>query len=180
VATSHFRRPPLDPFLAFIENSALSDWIRGSESIFAFPTIITLHTLGMGFLAGGSTAIDLRILGFAPQIPIKTMARFLPFLWFAFFVNACSGILLLIGYPTKALTNPMFYVKLLLIALAVALVQRIGTVVLRAQDAAFRPVTGKAKMLAVASIMAWVALITAGRLLAYTHRWEMLGVRAIT
>jgi hypothetical protein len=37
----------VDPFLAFIEAGDLSNWIRGSESIFAFPTIITLHTLGM-------------------------------------------------------------------------------------------------------------------------------------
>jgi hypothetical protein len=54
-----------DPFFAFIENSELSEWIRGSESNFAFPTIITLHAIGMAFLAGGSAAIDLRILGLA-------------------------------------------------------------------------------------------------------------------
>jgi hypothetical protein len=103
---------PVDPYLALIENSALSEWIRGSESLFAFPAIITLHTIGMGFLAGGSAAIDLRILGFAPQIPLRTMARFLPLLWLAFVVNAATGTLLLIAYPTKALTNPVFYVKL--------------------------------------------------------------------
>src|ERR1700730_9617128 len=63
----------LDPFLAYIEGSALSDWIRSSESIFAFPAIITLHTIGMGFLAGGSAAIDLSILGVAPGISLKAM-----------------------------------------------------------------------------------------------------------
>jgi hypothetical protein len=170
----------VDQFLALLENSELSEWVRGSESIFAFPTIITLHTIGMGFLAGGSAAIDLRILGFAPQMPLKTTARFFPFLWLAFAVNAISGTLLLIAYPTKALTNPVFYVKLCLIALAVGLFARIGAVVLRAPGVDQKPVATKAKVLAIASLAAWVALITAGRLLAYTHKWELLGVKAIT
>jgi len=169
----------VDTFLAFIENSALSDWIRGSESIFAFPAIITFHTIGMGFLAGGSAVIDLRILGVAPHVPLKSVARFLPVLWLAFSVNAASGILLLIAYPTKALTNPVFYVKLCLIALAVVVVYRIGTVVLRAPDVDQKPVPAKGRTLAVVSLMTWIGLITAGRLLAYTHKWELLGIRAI-
>jgi hypothetical protein len=173
----------MDPFLAFIEAGDLSNWIRGSESIFAFPAIITLHTLGMGFLAGGSAAIDLRVLGVAPGISLKAMARFLPLLWLAFAVNAVSGVLLLIAYPTKALTNPIFYIKLSLIALAVWLVFHIGRTVLRAPEsgpgAAPAP-PPHARLLAATSLAAWIALITAGRLLAYTHKWELLGVRAIT
>jgi hypothetical protein len=170
----------VDPFLAFLEGSDLSNWVRGSESIFAFPAIITLHTMGMGFLAGGSAAIDLRILGLAPGIPLRTMSRFLPVLWLAFVVNATSGTLLLIAYPTKALTNPIFYVKLGLIVLAVGLVYRIGATVLRVSDDGHGPVADKARVLAFTSLAAWVALIVAGRLLAYTHTWELLGIRAIT
>jgi hypothetical protein len=172
----------MDSFLAFIEGGELSNWIRGSDSLFAFPAIITLHTIGMGFLAGGSAAIDLRILGFAPGISLKAMGRFLPLLWLAFAVNAVSGILLLIAYPTKALTNPVFYVKVCLIALAVWLVYRIGRTVLQAPDGgrnASPDPSAHARLLAATSLAAWIALITAGRLLAYTHRWEMLGVPAI-
>ena len=170
----------MDPFLAFLENSELSNWVRSSESIFAFPAIITLHTIGMGFLAGGSAAIDLRIVGFASGIPLKTMSRFLPVLWLAFVVNAISGTLLLVAYPTKALTNPIFYVKLCLIALAVGLVYRIGVTVLRTSDDEHEPAADNARALAFTSLAAWVALIVAGRLLAYTHTWELLGIRAIT
>ena len=43
----------MDAFLAFVENSALSEWVRGSDRICAFPTIVTLHNIGMAFLAGG-------------------------------------------------------------------------------------------------------------------------------
>jgi hypothetical protein len=172
----------VDHLLAFIEGSALAGWVRGEsiDAILVFPIVVTLHTIGMGFLAGGSAAIALRILGVAPHVPLKLMARFLPLLWLAFAINAVSGILLLIAYPTKALTNPVFYVKLCLIALAVWLVYRIGAAVLRTPDVDRGTVTAEARMLAAASLASWIALITAGRLLAYTHRWEMLGIPAIT
>ena len=172
----------MDPFLAWIETSELAMWVRGDSGggEFVFPVIVTLHTMGMGFLAGGSTAIDLRILGVAPNIPLKPLRRFLPLLWLALAVNAVSGFLLLVAYPTKALTNPVFYVKVGLIALAVWLISRIGAVVLRAPDVDQKPLDANAKLLAAASLAGWVALITAGRLLAYTHKWELLGVKAIT
>jgi hypothetical protein len=169
----------MDWFFAWIEGSALSEWIRGSESLLAFPGIITLHAIGLGILAGGSAAIDLRVLGFAPGVSLGAMARFLPVLWGAFLINAVSGTLLLIAYPTKALTNPLFYVKLALVALAVWLIYRIGATVLRAPEADRKPMASAAKLLAVASLAAWLAVILAGRFLAYTHRWEMLGVPAI-
>ncbi len=169
----------MDPFLAFIEHSALAEWVRGSESLFAFPGIITVHAIGMAFLAGGSTAIDLRILGVAPGISLRAIASFLPVLWTAFALNAMSGTLLLIAYPTKALTNPLFYLKLGLIALGVGLVYRIGSTVLRVPDAEKMSLSPRARRLAVASIATWVALILAGRFLAYTHKWELLGVPAI-
>ena len=171
----------MDPFLAWIETSELAMWVRGDSGggEFVFPVIVTLHTMGMGFLAGGSTAIDLRILGVAPNIPLKPLRRFLPLLWLALAVNAVSGFLLLVAYPTKALTNPVFYVKVCLIALAVWLVSRIGAVVLRAPDVDQKPLDANAKLLAAASLAGWVALITAGRLLAYTHKWEMLGVPSL-
>ena len=171
----------MDAFLAWIETSELAMWVRGDSGggEFVFPVIVTLHTMGMGFLAGGSTAIDLRILGVAPNIPLKPLRRFLPLLWLALAVNAVSGFLLLVAYPTKALTNPVFYVKVGLIALAVWLISRIGAVVLRAPDVDQKPLDANAKLLAAASLAGWVALITAGRLLAYTHKWEMLGVPSL-
>ena len=169
----------MDPIFAWIEHSALSEWIRGSDCICAFPTIVTLHNIGMAFLAGGGIAIDLRIVGFAPDVPLKPMGRFVPLLWLALALNAVTGILLLIAYPTKALTNPLFYIKLSLVAFAVVLVYRIAADVLRAPDVGTKTLAAKARALAIASLAAWVLLIAAGRYLAYTHKWEMLGIPAV-
>ncbi len=161
----------VDPFLKWLETSALSQWVVGSPSMLAFPGILTLHAIGMGLAAGLSMALDLRILGVARGIPLVEMRRFLPILWFGFWLNAGSGVLLLIGYPTKALTNPVFHVKLALIAVGVTLLVRISR---RVREAAERGQPDQAtaaclKRLAIASIACWAAAITAGRLLAYTY-----------
>ena len=169
----------MDPFLAFLEGSDLSMWIRG-DSMLAFPTIITLHTICMGFLAGASSAIDLRILGVAPGIPLGSLRPFYPLMWLAFAINAVTGVLMVIGYPTKQLTNPLFYFKLSLVALGVWLIYRISVEVMRGPESGPKAITERAKWLAAASLAGWVSLIVAGRLLEYTHRWELLGIRALT
>jgi len=168
----------MDPVFAWIESSALSEWIRG-ECICAFPTIITIHTICMGLLAGGSSAIDLRILGFAAGIPLERTLGFLPVLWVAFAVNAVTGTILLIAYPTKQLTNPVFYVKMALIAFAVWLFYRVGKEITHSAAVEQKSMSAKAKVIAFASLASWIALIIAGRLLQYTHKWEMLGVPSL-
>ena len=51
--------------------------------MFAFPGILALHAIGMGFAAGLAAALDLRILGVAPGVPLAEFRRFLPVLWAA-------------------------------------------------------------------------------------------------
>jgi hypothetical protein len=188
-----------DPFLVWLEATQFSIWMRESPSVFAFPAILSCHTVGMGLVAGINAALALRILGVAPAVPIREMKRFLPVMWFGFWLNAVSGVALLIAYPTKALTNPDFYLKLLLIAIAVALVKPISrrvfsetfdsslTARAASMDAApgsrlaapvtttERVQTSTTKKLAIASIVCWFGAITAGRLLAYTYTRLMQG-----
>jgi hypothetical protein len=163
----------IDPFLAWVESTALSQWVVGSMSMFAFPGILSLHAIGMGFAVGISVVLDLRILGVARGVPLAEIRRFMPILWLGFWLNAFSGVLLLIGYPTKALTNPVFYIKLLLIAVAMVLLVKIGR---RAFDDSPErgtpadPASSRVlRRLAIASIVCWTGAITAGRLLAYTY-----------
>lgn len=157
----------MNAFLVWIESSALSIWVRETPSVFAFPAILSLHTIGMGIVAGISAAIDLRILGVAPQVPLAETRRFFPVLWLGFWLNAISGVVLLIGYPTKALTNPVFYVKLICVALGLVAQTSIRRRVLRDGFPETVPISGK--LLAVASLLLWATVITTGRLLAYTY-----------
>jgi hypothetical protein len=155
----------IDPFFIWLESTALSQWVVGSLSLFAFPGILALHAIGMGFAVGISAALDLRILGIARGVPIEQLRRFFPILWAGFWLNAVSGVLLLIGYPTKALTNPVFYVKLLLIGVGMAILIRLDRRML-AGTAEGR----EARRLAIVSLVCWSGAIFAGRFLAYTYR----------
>jgi hypothetical protein len=148
----------LDPFFIWLESTSFSVWMRESPSLFAFPLILAAHTIGLGLLAGVDVAHDLRILGAAPKIPIE-FDRYLRIMWFGLAVNAASGVALLIGYPTKALTNPVFYLKLSLIAVALVLVK-----VIRRRQQSCAP-----RLLATLSLLCWAGAIVAGRLLAYTY-----------
>jgi hypothetical protein len=157
-------------FFVWLEATLLSTWIRESTSLWAFPGILSLHTIGMGFAAGISAAVDLRILGFAPAVPLLELRRFLPVMWIGFWVNAVSGVLLLIAYPTKALTNPVFYLKISFIALALVGIRCMARTVFGDASLDLNPATRTAKWLAIASLICWTGAITAGRLLAYTYR----------
>jgi hypothetical protein len=159
----------IDPFLIWLESTALSQWVVGSPSLFAFPGILALHAIGMGFAVGICLALDLRVLGVAPGLQIAQMRRFVPIVWLGFWLNAISGVLLLIGYPTKALTNPVFYLKLLLIAVGLVLFVRIGRRVFDETAGDERARSPLAKRLALVSLVCWVGAITAGRFLAYTY-----------
>jgi len=160
---------------AWIESSAFSVWLRESPSLWVFPFVLILHTVGMGFLVGTNVAIDLRVLGLSPRIPLSIMERFLVVMKLAFFINAVSGILLLIAYPTKALTNPLFYLKLTLIAFALLETRWILNQVIRVPDNESSSVSSKARLVAGTSLLVWAAAITAGRLLAYTYTYLMAG-----
>src|SRR5262249_9503586 len=114
-------------FFVRLEQSGFSAWVRESRSLFAYPGILLLHTYGMALLVGIVAAIDLRILGFAPALPLSAMGKFLPILWMAFWVNAATGTILLIADATSKMTNPDFLVKMGFIALAVVNQRRIQT-----------------------------------------------------
>jgi hypothetical protein len=141
-------------FLRLIEQSSFSQWVVGSSSVFAFPTILLLHTIGMGVVVGICAGVDLRILGFAPALPLAPMERFYPLMWVA-------------ADATTKMINPDFYVKMVFILLAVINARMVRNRVLRDPLVDKGPLSSQAKILAVTSLILWLGAITAGRLLAY-------------
>ena len=92
-----------------------------------------------------------------------------PFLWLGLWLNVLSGIALLAAYPTKALTNPIFYIKLGLIAFALAILRSVRRLGLDDGTTEAIPRLRSAKALAITSILCWAGAITSGRFLAYTY-----------
>ena len=152
-------------FFIWLEGTAISEWVRGSPSLWGFPFILFLHTLGLALLAGLSSALACGILFWPERVPRAPVVSLFPLMWIGFGINAVSGLLLLAAYPAKALTNPVFYAKLIAIAIAVVVLQWLrGRLAL--------PATGGMKRLkhaAWALLALWLTATFTGRLLAYTH-----------
>lgn len=156
----------MDPFFAWIENTAFSVFLREAPSLWVFPFMLILHTVGLAFFVGANVAWDVRIIGFSPAVPLASLRRYFLVMWVGLWVNAVSGVLLLVAYPTKAMTNPLFYVKLTLIGLGIWMAIRLRQDVVGSDAVAEgRP---RARPLAALSLACWVAVIFAGRFLAYT------------
>jgi len=158
-----------------IEQSAISVWIRDTDSLFGFYFILLFHTIGLALLVGGNTIVDLRILGVASDLPLKTLKRLYGIMWLGFGINAVTGVLLLTAYPTKALTNPVFYVKLSVIATAVVVMVKIKRRVFDDPSLSEEAMVARGKTLAMWSLGLWIGAITAGRLLAYTFTYLLYG-----
>src|SRR5205809_6645202 len=90
-------------------------------------------------------------------------------MWPGLAINASSGVLLLITYPTKALTNPVFYLKLVLIAIAVWVMTKLNSQVFGDASSSEATMRARAKTLAKWSLALWMGGVTAGRRPAYSY-----------
>ena len=154
-------------FLQWLEALPFSVWVREAPTVWAYPTVLLLHTIGMALCVGVAAGIDLRILGFAPTIRLSPLEKFFPVLWGGFFVNAITGTILVMQDATSKLLNVDFYVKMVFIAAAVVTVRLIRTRVFANPRVDDGPLSSEVKLLAALSLFFWVGAITAGRLLAY-------------
>jgi hypothetical protein len=162
-------------FLSTIERSSLSTWIRETDSPFGFYFILLFHNIGLALAVGTSLLIGLRLLGVAPDLPIAPLKKFFSILWTGAWISAVSGVFLLISYPTKALTNPVFYLKLTLVGIGVWIMLRIEKLVFGDASASDATMMSRGRSLAAWSFVVWISAITAGRLLAYTFKYLVYG-----
>src|SRR5215813_13818780 len=119
----------MGPFLHALQNSAFSAWVVGSDSIWAYPMILTMHTVGLGIVVGAAVIIDLRLLGVGPTIPIGEIERVFPLFWVGFLINLVSGLMLFVSEAADKATQPVFILKLLFVLLGVVVTARIRRVV---------------------------------------------------
>jgi hypothetical protein len=151
--------------LRSLAQSAFSNWLLRSDSIWGYPTVLTLHTFGMMVLVGAAVIIDLRVLGVAQDIPLHAMNLLFRVMWSAFAVNAVTGTMLFIASADTRGPQLIFWVKIALVFTGAA-----TTVVIRRHFREGRDtvaITGRTKGLALVSVCVWITAITLGRLLAY-------------
>jgi hypothetical protein len=155
----------MGPLLHALQNSPFSAWVVGSESIWAYPMILTMHTIGLGIVVGAAVIIDLRLLGVGPGIPLEEVKRLFPIFWVGFFINLVSGVMLFVSEAEDKAT-PVFLLKLILIAFGVVVTTRIRRLLFRSGSTPMLAASS-VRTLAASSLVVWAGAIVAGRLMAY-------------
>jgi hypothetical protein len=150
-----------------LQDSPFTDWLLGSDSIWTYPFVLTLHTAGLAVLVGASILIHLRLLNVAAAIPLKKMRLLYRFVWAGFAVNLVTGLMLFASQAADRISDPVFGVKLGSIALAMA----VGVVLRR--RAIDVPDGGpgdqrRVRWLAASALALWAVAIVTGRLMAYS------------
>jgi uncharacterized protein DUF6644 len=152
--------------LVWLESLPLAVWVRESPSVWAQPTVLTLHTMGMAVLVGASWVLDLRLLGISRNVPLSAFRWVFRAVTVGLIVNLVTGVLLFAARATTLATAIPFLIKMCLVIGGAATLLPLRSHVFRS-DSGQRETSGSARLLAIASILAWCGAITTGRLLAY-------------
>ena len=154
-------------FLTWLEGTGIANAIR--TSIWMYPALETSHYIGLAFLVGGIMLIDLRVLGIGKRLPLKSMIGLLPWVWGGFIINLTSGTLIFIYGATNFGTNPSFWVKMTLMALAGLNALIFDLAARRSSDRweATGEIPMFVKSIATLSFVLWLCVVTTGRWMAY-------------
>jgi hypothetical protein len=160
----------LDALAQALHDSSLSQTLRAS--IWLYPVVNTAHVLGIALLVGGIVPLDLRLAGCWRRVPIAPLARVLvTTATTGFALAVASGALLFATRPLDYVVLPLFGLKLTL-ALAAAIN---ALLVLRSPqwsavsqgEASASPAGTPWRIAAGLSIVLWLSVVTAGRLIGY-------------
>jgi hypothetical protein len=159
----------LHDFCFWLQNSAWGTAIR--ESTLLFPIIETAHVLGLSLSVGTIALLDLRLLGLGlrRQPASEVMRQVMPWSLIGFAIMFTSGALLFWSQALKAYNSTFFRIKLLLLICAAvnALIFQF-TVYRRMSSWDEAPATPLgARISGVVSLCLWIAVIAAGRTMAY-------------
>jgi hypothetical protein len=149
-----------------LQESALGHLMRSSPAL--YPGVEILHIIGFVVLVGSILALDLRLLGWGRSIAIQPMAQLLlPLSRAGFLLAIIMGFLLFSADASHVVKNPAFRVKLLLLAVALVNIVIAHAGPWRDMGRWGDRIPAGAKVTALLSLLLWLAIICAGRLIAY-------------
>jgi hypothetical protein len=157
----------LHSFSDRLSETAFSQAIQVTS--WAIPAIQTVHILALATLFGCALVVALRFLGSGLAAePLQRLAgRFTPLVWRMLLVLLVSGTLLIIAEPGRTITNPVFYVKMTMLALACVLTSWLAGAARRGLD---RPAPAH-QAAAIGTMLLWAAIMVAGRFIAYVESY---------
>jgi len=147
----------------WLENTDLAMWV--GLSLWAYPSLLALHIVGLAVVVGIFSMRDLRLLGLTRGLlPIDFILP-VRFALAGFVLNAISGFLLFTSQASVFVNSTSFLVKISCITLGMLLAWRIQVRLSARMDQ--DRVTHTTRLLAFVSLLCWASAIVAGRLIAY-------------
>lgn len=155
-------------FAEWVQASALSVSIQSAGWV--IPLLQSIHILTIGIVFVSILVVALRVLGrMRADEPLEQVVRrFAPWIWCGLVVMAVTGLLLVIGEPVRQVTATSFWLKMGLLAAAIASAAVFG----RSLQSAVADMSGDApssstKLAAIGTLVLWLAIIFLGRAIAY-------------
>jgi hypothetical protein len=148
-----------------VEVSGLGRFMR--EALYAYPVAEATHIVGIAMLFGSIALVDLRLLGLGRSLPVRSLVAFAaPWSLVGFVVAASAGLLMFTAHATEFLTQPLFMLKMGLIAAGGINAAMLHTGPLRRLEADAMP-PARVRAAAALSLGVWITVIVCGRFLAY-------------
>ena len=149
----------------WLQNLPFPMWIVGTDSIWTFPFVLFLHSMGMGMCAGLAFIINMRLLGVGSPLPVSSLRVLFTWFWAGFFLSLVSGTILFMSDATHIGNAPIYYAKLLCLACALTTMTPLRTFIFSNRSNADIPT--RISWTAAASLALWLAVLATGRLIAY-------------
>ncbi len=160
--------PEAPAILIALEQSGLGVAIR--QSVWIYPAANVAHILALTVLAGSVSVMDLRLAGaFRETVPAAVVVPARRVAVLALAAMVLTGLVLFTAEASHVAMNPVFQVKMGLIALGVLnalILQRTLSGVL-AKTPARTPLPLRFRAAAALSLAIWFCVAAAGRFIAY-------------
>jgi len=161
----------LNGFSKWLAATPLSHMIQAAG--WMIPSLQIVHILSVAAVFSSAILVDLRIWRLLERDePLPEVARrFLPTIWPVLLVLLVTGSLLIVAEPRRSLLNSTFYLKMALLAVAIALTAGLQRSISSSPNFwdkdRRRWIAGR--FTATISILVWCGILFAGRWIAYTQ-----------
>jgi hypothetical protein len=149
-----------------LASSGFSDWL--SVSMAGFPTLIALHSVGMGAVVGLTSMVCLRLYHVFDGISAQVLPKLLTVAIWGFYLNLVTGVCIFITRADEYATATIFLVKMAFVLFSTVLVfwlrRRLQPWALVTGEPPADPMANRVALLAS---LTWFAAVLAGRLIAY-------------
>lgn len=156
---------------------AFSEWLASSSFTIAIqdrfwvvPTVQSIHILAISIVMASVAMLDLRLAGLLgrEQSMRDLTLRFYPWIWGALGVLLVTGLIMVMGEPSRELLNWVFWTKMGLIVAAVLFTAPVRSLL---EDCRYRDLAPRKRLIvrtcAFTSLLLWMLVVTCGRWIAY-------------